>query len=418
MVMERIRRQEIESSSQMPPEDSSEEESHDSDDDHEVEGNVGEGGDRNEGNVDAEGNVDEITVEQVLGDVGGEVPGAAAERRNQRGSRKPGKDGDIRKINNVQKKGPFEGGPTEGDVLKKFYDHVALRVWYGEERGALTCVHHTHRLAQWDVSTYSKRFTEVVKSTGLDILAGTAQVVDRAMISAFVERWHEETSSFHLPFGEMTITLEDMFLITGLKIDGKMPLTQKLSKDEAAALVNRCLGIDVDEVKAQFNKKEIGGTNLRLSWLQEKITSIVEVPGNDDTPETDHKIRGYLLYAIGMLLCCNKSGNKVDSCYLQLLEDIEEVASVPWGVIGLAYLYDQLNSACKGSVVSISGFLAVVEVKLMFLGHYFDVLFLCMICCYIVCLDVDFGAFPWIIHSPIPKDMGSRSATHFTVETT
>ena len=29
-------------------------------------------------------------------------------------------------------------------------------------------------------------------------------------MSAFVERWHKETSSFHLPVGEVTITLDDV----------------------------------------------------------------------------------------------------------------------------------------------------------------------------------------------------------------
>ena len=29
-------------------------------------------------------------------------------------------------------------------------------------------------------------------------------------MSAFVERWHKETSSSHLPVGEVTITMDDM----------------------------------------------------------------------------------------------------------------------------------------------------------------------------------------------------------------
>lgn len=30
------------------------------------------------------------------------------------------------------------------------------------------------------------------------------------LFPAFVERWHNETSFFHLQFGEMTITLDDV----------------------------------------------------------------------------------------------------------------------------------------------------------------------------------------------------------------
>ncbi|KAH1039407.1 hypothetical protein J1N35_041150, partial [Gossypium stocksii] len=36
------------------------------------------------------------------------------------------------------------------------------------------------------------------------------------LITAFVERWHPETCTFHLPFGECTITLEDIVLQLGL----------------------------------------------------------------------------------------------------------------------------------------------------------------------------------------------------------
>src|ERR1051325_6648065 len=35
-------------------------------------------------------------------------------------------------------------------------------------------------------------------------------MLDVSMLSVFVERWHPETSSFHILFGEMTITLNDV----------------------------------------------------------------------------------------------------------------------------------------------------------------------------------------------------------------
>ena len=44
---------------------------------------------------------------------------------------------------------------------------------------------------------------------------------DSALIAALVERWRRETNTFHLPVGEMTITLEDVALLLGLAIDGE-----------------------------------------------------------------------------------------------------------------------------------------------------------------------------------------------------
>ncbi|MCI63970.1 serine/threonine-protein phosphatase 7 long form-like protein, partial [Trifolium medium] len=52
---------------------------------------------------------------------------------------------------------------------------------------------------------------ERLEVTGLADLAKTGyQHIDPTLISAFAERWHEETSSFHMSVEEITVTLDDM----------------------------------------------------------------------------------------------------------------------------------------------------------------------------------------------------------------
>ena len=49
--------------------------------------------------------------------------------------------------------------------------------------------------------------------------------VDHCLITAFIERWHPETNTFHMPWGEMGIALHDVHVIMGLAIDGDALLT-------------------------------------------------------------------------------------------------------------------------------------------------------------------------------------------------
>ena len=45
-------------------------------------------------------------------------------------------------------------------------------------------------------------------------------MIDWLLITSLVERWRPETYTFHFPVGEMTITLQDVAIILGLRIDG------------------------------------------------------------------------------------------------------------------------------------------------------------------------------------------------------
>ena len=56
---------------------------------------------------------------------------------------------------------------------------------------------------------------------------------DRGLLSSFVERWHRETCSFHLPVGEVTITLDDVMSLLHLSVVGDLHAFQPVHVDDA-----------------------------------------------------------------------------------------------------------------------------------------------------------------------------------------
>ena len=82
----------------------------------------------------------------------------------------------------------------------------------------------------------------MVAATGLSPLIDCSVIIgDPGLISAFVERWHSETSTFHLPVGELTITLDDVSSILHLPITGALHSFHALSTEEARFLLTELL---------------------------------------------------------------------------------------------------------------------------------------------------------------------------------
>ena len=63
-----------------------------------------------------------------------------------------------------------------------------------------------------------------------------------AMIRALCERWHTDTSCFHLPVGEMMITLDDVANLFHLPIEGRMlDYDTKMDQEHGITLMTRLL---------------------------------------------------------------------------------------------------------------------------------------------------------------------------------
>ena len=108
----------------------------------------------------------------------------------------------------------------------------------------------------------------LVVSTGLSpLIACSVDTGDRGLISAFVERWHRETSSFHLPIGEVSITLNDVVSLLHLPIVGAFYTFEPLHVDEAILILVDLLEVSGEEARAETT--QCHRLYVRLSWLQD-----------------------------------------------------------------------------------------------------------------------------------------------------
>ncbi|XP_028216646.1 protein MAIN-LIKE 2-like [Glycine soja] len=87
--------------------------------------------------------------------------------------------------------------------------------------------------------------------------------IDHHLATALVEQWRPETHIFHLPVGECTITLEDVALQLGIKVDGR-PIIGATCYDWEE-MCEQYLGVVPPKGEA------IVGSAIKLKWLQDNM---------------------------------------------------------------------------------------------------------------------------------------------------
>ncbi|KAI4994144.1 hypothetical protein ZWY2020_029192 [Hordeum vulgare] len=95
---------------------------------------------------------------------------------------------------------------------------------------------------------------------------GTPPWLNATALTALTDRWRSETHSFHLPLGEMTITLEDIAMITGLPIEGRA-LTGKVRFDGWRQRVAALVGVE-PEPWIHETRKGPRPSGVLSSWIQ------------------------------------------------------------------------------------------------------------------------------------------------------
>ena len=179
---------------------------------------------------------------------------------------------------------------------------------------------------------------------------------DSALISALVERWRPETHTFHLPFGECTITLQDVAFQLGLRIDGE-PVSGCTSNWETywnrdiRSFCRELLGAVPDE-------SHIQGSSVALTWFSSQFQTL-DVDASEAT--IARHTRAFILQLLGGFLMADASAARVSLKWLPLLSDFGEIGRLSWGSAVLANLYRQLCRGVRQPTQNLAGCLALLQ---------------------------------------------------------
>ncbi|KAG4947396.1 hypothetical protein JHK84_032231 [Glycine max] len=241
----------------------------------------------------------------------------------------------------------FPGGPRDPSVLTSFAEHVAHA-----ERPDLKLVSHGRKLTL--IGRPVPEIEGLVAATGLSPLIDCSVITgDPGLISAFVERWHSETSTFHLPVGELTITLDDVSSILHLPITGALHSFHALSTEEARFLLTELLEVSAEEARAETALTR--GAYVRLGWVRDIYETRCQAR------RWIVAARAYLLHLVGCTLFANKSATYVHVVHLDAFRDLAHSGGYAWGVAALVHMYDQLDEACRTTTRQLAGYLTLFQ---------------------------------------------------------
>nr|XP_004513614.2 protein MAIN-LIKE 1-like [Cicer arietinum] len=152
---------------------------------------------------------------------------------------------------------------------------MAQRLWEGEDRRSLKVITNGLKLKKFVEVPVPDLVEHWIRESRLMLLSsGYLTMADASLISAFVKRWHKETYSFHLPFGEMTITLDEVATLLYISPHGKFfDAPVNMNTNNAARAAYEYLGATWEEacVEISYNKC----AQYRLQWLRDLYSRLI-----------------------------------------------------------------------------------------------------------------------------------------------
>ncbi|QHO45610.1 uncharacterized protein DS421_6g180450 [Arachis hypogaea] len=182
--------------------------------------------------------------------------------------------------------------------------------------------------------------------------------VDEPLLSAFIERWRPETHTFHMPFGECSITLQDVAYQLGLPIDGE-PVSGCLTEFENLMEHGRPAWVWFRELFGELPpQSKVKQMTVCYTWFHERFRVLPE-DASDETVRV--YARAYILMLLSSQLFADKNANRVHLRWLPYLASLDDLGRYSWGLAALAWLYRCLCRGTNRNVVNLAGPLQLLQ---------------------------------------------------------
>uniref|UniRef100_A0ACD5UM52 Uncharacterized protein n=1 Tax=Avena sativa TaxID=4498 RepID=A0ACD5UM52_AVESA len=199
--------------------------------------------------------------------------------------------------------------------------------------GVLLPSQQTRKLKEWVLTDEQQ---QLVNASGLGHLAlTTGFTIDRSLLTAFCERWNNETNTAHFVGFEMAPSLRDVSYILGIPVTGHVVMAEPIGDEAVNRMCLHYLG------ESPGSGEQLCGL-IRLTWLYRKFHQLPENPTINDIA---FSTRAYLLYLVGSTLFPDTMRGFVSPRYLPLLGDFRKIHEYAWGAAALAHLYRGLSVA-------------------------------------------------------------------------
>ncbi|XP_070019724.1 serine/threonine-protein phosphatase 7 long form homolog [Nicotiana sylvestris] len=256
---------------------------------------------------------------------------------------------------------PAHPGPAENQLLVLQGDHRSSFVWEGQL--SMQPLRPRRPDDLWEFigeHPFHARVVARLQATGFYTIFELGRMqLDWSLIMALVERWRPETHTFHLPTGEDTITLEDVQVLYGLRVDGQAVALPQYIRSMMRAQFLDMMG----HLTGYRPQGDAGGSRVALSAIRDHMEFLhPDITGETEDLHIERYTRLALLLLFGCVLFSNTSGSKVSMRFLHHLQQLDGLPQYSWGADVLAYLYKSMCRASMGPAVDICGFLPLLQV--------------------------------------------------------